>query len=716
MPSLPGRSAHLLHADEEQLDRAAILLRGGTAFVVAVCPAELRKAALDRLRGKVAGLTLPEPVDVGSAEESMDALIEQVQRRDRVMSLVLGGDVTGALDGLNLHREKVVRGGPVILWLENVTALVKMRERAPDAFSFRSTMVVVQGDGEALPAQKLEEPEAVSLLRKRLKRARTPLERADAGQRLAGSLLLRGRVSEAEDMARRSLMELPALGGDDEREVMARICRTLALLGSRAGMRIQACYWATRGLAEIKSMVTLTRELTWRVLLLCSLPGPFKGCDRSALDEALQLVRRYGLATELLTEVLSPLIEVVILLGDMSRARSLVDESRTIGRQHDVDRTNELLFQGLLEDAGGKLSQAETFYRRAFEVASCDGLTSFSGVALLVNLLVRRGELEAADRLIAEGLEPGAIADTLANRGRRAMLAVGRGDVEVGLDELRRLAHEAAGRSNDGAIFDACTAMVEASAEAFEVEALTLAGLHASRAEFDVAQAILLSLSGPDGPRWYPIQLLILRARVLALTPETLPQALDLDRQALQLARSTYPDLLLETGRSYADHLLRAATPDDALSVIADIEPYAAQNGFLKERARLLALRVLALVLRSDAPASIEPHLTALRAALAATASPRITAETLRDLAIRLPPATTTPDPLALAEEIHPLFVAMPMPAEDARCLELMGDVLLARGRPDDAKRRYLTARARLQRYGLGLRLPLLDRKIAGLP
>ena len=40
---------------------------------------------------------------------------------------------------------------------------------------------------------------------------------------------------------------------------------------------------------------------------------------------------------------------------------------------------------------------------------------------------------------------------------------------------------------------------------------------------------------------------------------------------------------------------------------------------------------------------------------------------------------------------------------------------LLARGQRDEAKRRYLAARARLERYGLGLRLPLLGRKIDAL-
>ncbi|WP_437754875.1 hypothetical protein [Sorangium sp. So ce1389] len=44
-----------------------------------------------------------------------------------------------------------------------------------------------------------------------------------------------------------------------------------------------------------------------------------------------------------------------------------------------------------------------------------------------------------------------------------------------------------------------------------------------------------------------------------------------------------------------------------------------------------------------------------------------------------------------------------------------MDDILLERGRAPEAKRRYVTARARLERHGLGLRLPLLSRKIDAL-
>jgi len=55
------------------------------------------------------------------------------------------------------------------------------------------------------------------------------------------------------------------------------------------------------------------------------------------------------------------------------------------------------------------------------------------------------------------------------------------------------------------------------------------------------------------------------------------------------------------------------------------------------------------------------------------------------------------------------------MPEAEARCLEIMGDVLLARGNREDAKNRYLTARARLERYNLKLRLPLLEKKLSAI-
>lgn len=224
---------------------------------------------------------------------------------------------------------------------------------------------------------------------------------------------------------------------------------------------------------------------------------------------------------------------------------------------------------------------------------------------------------------------------------------------------------------------------------------------------------------GTDSLPWYRIRLLEHRADLLIRT-ERRAEALDLARRALELARSTCEDLIPETGRALSDHLLRAvstgeATPGEALSVLTSVEPEAEPRGMLKELAQIRAARVLALVLQGEPPALVEPPMAALREALERTGAPRIKAETLQDLAIRLPPETTVPDPLALAGETLALFVEMPMPAKEARSLEVSGDVLAARGKVAEARRRYLTAKGILERRGLDLRVPLLISKIEAL-
>lgn len=55
------------------------------------------------------------------------------------------------------------------------------------------------------------------------------------------------------------------------------------------------------------------------------------------------------------------------------------------------------------------------------------------------------------------------------------------------------------------------------------------------------------------------------------------------------------------------------------------------------------------------------------------------------------------------------------MPAKEARSLEVSGDVLAARGKVAEARRRYLTAKGILERRGLDLRVPLLISKIEAL-
>ncbi len=337
-----------------------------------------------------------------------------------------------------------------------------------------------------------------------------------------------------------------------------------------------------------------------------------------------------------------------------------------------------------------------------------------SPLAALVNInldLLNRGEIDAAESVSSEIVSYAHEEAALRHAWCVANVAFARGNINVALREIRQGIREAEALQSDYNIFRAHAFLVEVTLDGRDAGHFLDADVMATARELEVGSDRLLALTGTEGTPWYPVQVLTLRAQLLAIAADTLPQALALGRRAVDLARSTYADLLPEIGRALADHLLRASVPDEALSVIAEIEPEAVSRGFLNERARLLAGRVLALVQRGDDASTLAPHVASLREALMATDSPRITAETLRDLAERLPPLVTTPDPHALADEALGLFVSMPMPAQEARCLEIMGDVLLARGEQEHAKRRYLTARSRLQRYGLGLRVPLLDRE-----
>lgn len=103
--------------------------------------------------------------------------------------------------------------------------------------------------------------------------------------------------------------------------------------------------------------------------------------------------------------------------------------------------------------------------------------------------------------------------------------------------------------------------------------------------------------------------------------------------------------------------------------------------------------------------------MTELRRVLEETGAPRIAADTLLELARLLPPAEPDLDPLTLLDEAAELFSEMPIPAQEARCLETAGDVLAARGDASGAARRYREALAILDSRGLHLRVPLLRRK-----
>ena len=405
---------------------------------------------------------------------------------------------------------------------------------------------------------------------------------------------------------------------------------------------------------------------------------------------------------------------VAYAIGDLRRARELSEELRSINHHNSINAALGAFSQGGIEMSAGNLVLAEAEYREAMDITCRAGGHLWPAAFNLVECALLAGELNKAERRAREG-SVRAGTDVTFLLPARARLAMTRGDISACLGLLRSMRTEAVTRKSDGSMLEMCKYMITSMVSMHAAERLDPRELEDARAELDAVRDAIQVIAGADGPLWYPIQLLTLRARLLAVTPAMLNQAVDSSRQALDKARSTYPDLIPECGSLLGEHLIQTGRIDDALVTLDEAEEEAEARGFLKELARIRSARVCALVLKGETSAAIEPHVAALRESLAATDSPRITAETLRDLALKLPPLSATPDPLSLAEEAHGLFVAMPMPDEESLCLEAMGDILLARGRAPEAKRRYVTARARLERHGLGLRLPLLSRKIDAL-
>ena len=716
MPSEGERAPELLRADREQLDRAAEVLRGGdSALVIVVCAKPLVPAALQHLRTQ-ASVEIPEPVVRQGSEEARNALVDALPASAgaSVRSLALGGDAKEALRALNWHREKLLRGTPVVLWLDGVDGLTEMREAAPDAYSFRDMVVLVRGDGGRLPQVPHKESRTILEARRRLARAKTALERANAHGQLSAELRTHGFLVEAETVARRGLDAVSEAKHSDEDAgiARARLWLEIAMAAGERGSQAREQDAALRGLDEVRGRQTAGAQ-SIRSWLLVEVPGPIGNCDRVRAAEAFALARELQMNPSSRTRTARAVSQVACVMGDIVRARKLLDELDVRGN---VPYNISILRmdQGRVMRAAGQMFEAERFFRQAVSVGKSDGAISVPGAMAVAEYWADRGELSVAEQIVAELALASEPTYLLRRQALEAAFALVKGELPDALEHAHAYRLGAVRFGLDNLYLNACGTLAQIGTEGYDARQLDAAALESIAVELEIAEDVSGSLTDHHPFPWFTIHLLAVRAAILIRTTHC-SEALEFARRALDIARTACTDLIPECGRVLADYHLRTGNPDDALPVLAEVEPEAEGRGMLKELARIRAARVLALVLLSQPPGSVELAMKALRVALESTGAPRIKANTLLELAIRLPPATTLPDPLALATETHALFVEMPIPAKEARSLELAGDILVARGKPADAKRRYIMAHGILERRGLGLRLPLLQTKIAQL-
>ncbi|MFO0589829.1 MAG: hypothetical protein U0441_19975 [Polyangiaceae bacterium] len=702
----------LLVSDKEAIERAARALRRGSAFVVLVCPRDLTEQTRACLSAEAG--PLKETVAVNSGEAMLDVLlaVSAASESDPIFSVSVPDGSRDAFVALNIHREKVLRGGRLVLWLDSSERLESLRQVAPDAWAFRTAVIVVRGDvGLILPRRKKEEPEELIQWRKRYKRAKSPLDKARAGHGLAESLRWIGALAEAERVARACLALISHVD-EEERITRVKLLASLASTLEEIGMLAEVRRIILQALEEADTL-PLSKGTEWRVYLLACLPGPF-GRDRDATTEAILLGNRLGVEPNSLVQALKSKATLLRRFGDIPGLRSALDEvdrlrrlvppeSSVIGR---IGRLDCYLVSGHFGEIEQSLRQV------ADEVIST--ATDINHIDLIsLELLMLRGEMLAAERALqrCEWTEMGA---RVLQRMRWAFLLEA-GKVAEGLLLLRDTISEVERLGRDGDHLDMCGDLVALAESAHAAECVSTDDWASATALIDASQIASRRITGSDAPPWYEVEFLTLRARLRTLSSPSRSEATVLFRAALEHARAYYPDLVPTCVRSLAAHFIALKQPEEALSSLGDVESEASSKGMLRELSNLRAVQVQALVALGRPDSEIEERMQALRTAVDSMDAPRRTAEVILDLASELPPATTCPDVLVLSEEAQLLFFEMPMPAQEARAMEVAGDALLARGRPAEARSRYAAAKARLERFGLLLRVPLLERKLASI-
>lgn len=698
-------AVRLLRRERDEIERLAESLNEGRRIVAfLVGPAAVRPAVLDHL-WHASGVVVPEPVRLTDPDQTLDVL-QQIDagKPGEVRLLVLDVATSDVLRTLNWHREKLRRGASVLMWFDGVEGLRALRATAPDAYAFRDVLIAVEGEPPVTVIPPDLESVDVRLARMRHERAASPVERAEAVVNLAGQLMIRGSHQEARLLVEEALASIPADQFTDDEARVTRAGLSL-MLAEVAGSLSEAWRCRSRGLAELAGIGS--GEARRRRLLLLARSQTPLGIDHRSALQALGELR----AEDLRIQVQRCAGDSWVTYGDFPRARELLQGSSV----RDLSPyEGSLVAQSLcdLELAAGNLVRAEEHASSALDLARQAGTgTSWASLSLVSHLCLR-GEHDAARRILAEiAAQPRQVANLEASvQSWLAVIALEKGDVAQALAECRSLLLRAVASRDDGRIAAAELAYEHALHSAHEASLLALADVGDAEREMDVAEAVALSISDDDPP-WYKVLFPAYRAGLLALIPGRSAEAITLMTGALGQARALWPEASLSLACSLARDLLDADRNDEARSVLALAEPEAEAAGHLRHLSMLRAYAVAIMVRVGEPPAAVDRRMAILRATLEKTSAPRIVANTLRALARVLPPTAPRPDPLALLDEAHELYADMPIPLSQAHCLEDMGDVLAARGAAG-ARSRYLEALSICERYGFGLRIPLLRRKI----
>jgi tetratricopeptide (TPR) repeat protein len=694
----------LLRRDEIEIDRAVRLLgQDGRAFILIVAHRRLWEAAAARFSS--AGLPVPpEPLPVHDPDDIPGILGGAASKP---LSLTLEGK-EASIQAFNWHREKLRGQTTILLWLDGADALRRFRGLAPDAYAFRDQLLLLRGD-VGLPRLADQEPPQIEWARNAVARATSPIEAAEASAELIARLDRAGRAVEAECQVVDALGASEQAEGGPLRRARARaaLFYLAAQLAGRRGEYAQGGRCLTDALRELSPFDDPeTRRLRlWYQLDPLGLLGHH---DPMMAQRAIAEARSMPLDPGLSEVTLVAEAELERELGHFRKSLELSKQASDLpGR---VDQAQSLLNLAVGRYDVGDLDAAEQSARRALDEWVRGGKLSTHAITVLVYVLCARGELGAAERLLDDADEQQGPAGLMS--ALRAVVTFHRGLLKTALSLTRHALAAAESAAADRWLL-ACVRdlneIIRLAHDAGRVETDEL-----ERAELDVATALDVgrALGADTGT---VLQLRAAQAEAQSLIPARLSVALDAISEVATAARQDWPFIAPEIGRLRSQMALRAhefAATREALDTGLDD---ALSIGHQLELGRLLRVKVEYLVAIGEPASQIDTTLAQFHPAMQGTGSPKHYAEELVTLARALAGAPAL-DALALADQAHRLYLDLGIPAGEALALEAAGDALTARSDAQAAARRYQAAQAILGRFGLALRVPLLERKLALAP
>lgn len=702
-------TARLLVRDREQLDRVAKhLKRDHHVFFGIVCPADIVVITLDYLRAQ-SGKNIPSPIPVTNHDELVPMLQQlELANAGDVVSVKLAAQDVEAWTTLNWNREKLLRGGRLLLFMDSIDDLLAFHQYAPDAYSFRESVCRIEGVPAGAPTvpEELGEPFDIRTTRTLYELKKRPDERAEAAIAWVRALLGRGRIDEAITVATEALTLIPEKSFDENVHRRTRI-RLLDMIPNLQHLRerlVRAFRAAQGGLHEVRDD---QHEHFGGYLIKFELArtaaSPLES-SRPVLDEIARHLTA-SIAASVHEAYHFDLMRSAKRRGHFRIALAQFDKlfagpapSPWSRATYHSNLASTYLRMGRFDLVRKNIMAAdEIFFRANFNSAAV-------GHKVEIHLLLERGELEAAEyRALA-------FDDITEFTARIAAL---RGDMPRALAEFDTLIKKYEQDERDGDVTRACSDLISLFRSAYTAQALSPASLERALKLLDAAGQWRIRLAAHDPP-WYDVFVPSERARLLVLFEDRRDEALGEAQNGVKLAQSQWRQALPRALRVQVQCLAHANNWKKMKDAIVEGMQTARTEDDYHELSLLQAYDLARMVRKNAMQEQIDTARRVLEETFSTMAAPRVEAETWLEIAPYLPLDATSCDVVPIAERMYDLLTDMPMPEYASRAMEWLGDAQAARGDRTKAENAYRMALTPLKRHGFGLRRPLLEKKLGG--